>query len=110
MATRLLNYRGVKKKGQVSWTVHVSFVLLYVILYLTVFTFVKGILGLIILGACVFCFCYLLFNKHPVHMMLTLKAYLRESRMSPTPVDTLKVNGLREIPSLNRVINKLSKR
>lgn len=109
MSVRLLNYRGVKKNGQVSWTVHVSFVIFFTFLYLTFFSFIKTFLGLIILGACVFIGCYLLFNRHPVHTMLIIKAYLRRSQMSPTPVDTMKVNGLQEIPSLKRVFKKLNK-
>lgn len=109
MATKFLNYRGVKREGQISWTVHLSFVIIFLALYLTVFSWIKTLWGLIILGAIVFIFCYLLFNKHPVHFMLILKSYWRESKMSPTPVDTLKVENLRDIPSLKQVFDRLDK-
>lgn len=109
MSARLLNYRGVKRKGQISWTVHAAFTFFTVTLYLTVFSFIKTLLGILILCSGVFIVCYLAFNKHPVHMMLIAKAYLRESHMSPTPVDTIKVDGLRNIPSLERVFKRFNK-
>lgn len=66
-------------------------------------------MGLLLLGSGVFVVSYLLFNKHPVHMMLIAKAYLRDSTMSPTPEDTMKLDGLKQVPSLAKAFKRLKK-